>query len=273
MDFASVPFQQLLIQNAGDEQLLNFLQQLDEQYTNAIDEKARFGTLQILLPIFKAHLIRLDDYKKEEACLEQFVRPWMISSFSQDSMVATESVGILENTVSFLVARSLLLQQEQGEDTTSFGKSTLLMLLGQLISAMEAEPDFVDLGPMELIESNLGDCRTQWDQVQTFLTVQNTATTPLLDLECCVGLLNRFVRDLNENEELMSLENVSEAARKELGQWLELIFTIAVAMIPCTDSTIRRKISHDLLPNLLRWQQNPTQKIESDKQVLWCEVK
>jgi tRNA guanosine-2'-O-methyltransferase len=271
MDFASVPFQTLLVQNAGDEQLLSFLQQLDEQYANAVDEKVRFGTLQILLPIFKAHLIRLDDYKKEEACLEQFAKPWMISSFSQDSMVATESVGILENTVSFLMARSLLLNDSQ-EDTT-FGKSTLSVLLGQLISAMEAEPDFVDLKPMELIETNIEDCRTQWDQVQTLLTVQDTATTPLLDLECCLEVLNRFVRDLNENDELLSLENVSDSARKEIRQWMGLIFTIAVAMIPCTDSTIRRKISHDLLPNLLRWQQNPVQEVELDKQVQWCEVK
>lgn len=272
MDFASAPFQTLLVQNAADEQLLGFLKQLDEQYTHAVDEKVRFGNLQILLPIFKAHLVRLDDYKKEEACLDQFVKPWMLASFSQESMVATESVTLLENTVSYLMARSFLLHDSQEDN--AFGKETLLMFITQLISAMETEPDFVDLKPMDFIESSIEqlNCRSQWDQVQTSITVQGTTNNVLLDLECCLDILNRFVRDLNENQELLSLKNVTEAAQTEIRYWMELIFTIAVAMIPCTNSTIRSKLSHELLPNLLRWQQNSIQNIELNKQVYWCEV-
>lgn len=272
MDFASAPFQSLLVQNAGDEQLLNFLNQLDEQFINSVDEKVRFGNLQILLPILKAHLVRLDNHEKEEACLEKFVKPWLISSFSQDSMVATESVALLENTVSFLVARSLLLHNNQADN--NFGRTVLLMILSQLISAMELEPDFVDLKPLEYIESSIAElsCQTQWDQVQTHITVQDSANQVMLDLECCFDILYRFVRDLNENEELLSLEQVSESATTEIRQWMELIYTVATAMIPCTDSAVRSKLSHELLPNLLRWQQNPMQKIELDKQIFWCEM-
>ncbi|KAI7894857.1 uncharacterized protein EV154DRAFT_599678 [Mucor mucedo] len=271
MDFTSAPFQALLVQNAADEQLLGFLNQLDEQYTHAVDEKVRFGNLQILLPILKAHLARLDDHEKEEACLEQFVKPWMITSFSQESMVATESVTLLENTVSYLVGRSLLLHANKKDNT--FGKETLLLFITQLISAMEAEPDFVDLKPLDFIESSIEqlNCRSQWDQVQTAITVQDTASHILLDLECCLEVLTRFVRDLNENQELLSL-NVTETAQTEIRQWMELIFTIAVAMIPCTNATIRSKLSHGLLPNLLRWQQSPTQNIELKDQVYWCEM-
>lgn len=272
MDFTSAPFQELLVQNAADEQLLGFLKQLDEQYTHASDEKVRFGNLQILLPILKAHLARLDDHEKEEACLEQFVKPWMITSFSQESMVATESVTLLENTVSYLVGRSLLLHDDVKGNT--FGKETLLLFLTQLISAMEAEPDFVDLKPLDFIESSIEqlNCQLQWDQVQTAITIQDTTTSHIvLDLECCLEVLNRFVRDLNENEELLSL-NVTETAQIEIRQWMELIFTIAVAMIPCTNATIRSKLSHGLLPNLLRWQQSSIQNIALKDQVYWCEV-
>jgi hypothetical protein len=261
MDFASVPFQTLLFENAGDEQLLNFLQQLDKQYTHATDEKSRYGTLQILLPIFKAHLIRLDDFEKEEACINQFLKPWIQASFSQESMISTESVHKLEETVSFLMARAMLLYPEQN----NFGQSTLLSILSQLVTAMEAEPDFVDLKPLEFIESNIIKEGARWDQVQS------TAVTAPLDLECCLDMLNLFVRDLNENKSLLAL-NVTEAARLEIQQWMALIFTVTVAMIPCTDVTVRNKVCHDLLPNLLRWQQNSLQKIELEKQVNWCEV-
>ena len=272
MDFASVPFQSLLVQNASDEQLVNFLEQLDQQYINSVDEKVRFGNLQILLPILKAHLIRLDNYEKEEVCLERYVKPWLISSFSQDSLVATESVALLENTVSFLMARSLLVHDNKMEQT--FGKTTLTMILSQLISAMENEPDFVDLKPMEFIESHINalDCRSQWDQIQTNITVQDSDHHAMLDLECCLNVLSQFVRDLNENEELSTLENVSPTATTQLKQWMGLIYTIATAMIPCTDATVRSKLSHEVLPRLLRWQQNESQKMALQDQVYWCEV-
>jgi tRNA guanosine-2'-O-methyltransferase len=258
MDFASVPFQTLLFENAGDEQLLNFLQQLDKQYTNATDEKSRFGTLQILLPIFKAHLIRLDNLNQEEACIDQFLKPWMRASFSQESMVSTESVHKLEETVSFLIARAMLLYPQQ----SNFGRSTLLIILSQLVTAMETEPDFVDLRPLEFITSNVKE-GSQWDQVQT------TTVTTALDLECCLDILNLFVRDLQDNE---SLKVTTEEARVEIEQWMALIFTVTVAMIPCTDVTVRNKVCHDLLPNLFRWQQSSLQNIQLEKQVNWCEV-
>ncbi|KAI8643710.1 hypothetical protein BD408DRAFT_341945 [Parasitella parasitica] len=256
MDFASIPFQTLLIDNAENNQLAHFLQQLDKQYTHASDEKARFGTLQILLPIFKAHMMRLDDAEKEKACIQQYLLPWIHASFSRDSMVSTESVGLLEKTVSFMMSRSMILYDTQD----CFGQTTLATMLSQLISAMEAEPDFVDLKPLEFIEASLAneEGRTLWDRV----VMQQACADQALDLECCLDTLNLFVRDLNENEELLALLTKS-TAHPSIEQWMDLIFSIAVCMIPCTDSTIRNKVAHDLLPNLLCWQQN------NDQQLLW----
>lgn len=264
MDFASIPFQALLIDNAENDQLVHFLQQLDQQYTHASDEKARFGTLQILLPIFKAHMMRLDDAEKEREYIQRYLQPWIQASFSQDSMVSTESVGLLEKTVSFLMSRSMILY----DTPDCFGQTTLVTMLSQLISAMEAEPDFVDLKPLEFIEASMTkNDRTLWDRV----IMQQTSTSQSLDLECCLETLNLFVRDLNENEELLALLKDSKL-NSNIEQWMDLIFSVAVGMIPCTDAIIRNKLAHDLLPNLLRWQQNSTQKVDSSKQVYWCEV-
>jgi hypothetical protein len=264
MDFASVPFQTLLIENASDEQLFNFLKQLDQQYRLATDEKVRFGNLQILLPIFKAYLIRLNDFEKEKQCLEEFIQPWMNASFSQESMISTESVSSLEKLVSFLMGRSMLLYSTQ---STNFGQSTLIALTSQLVAAIEAEPDFIDLKPIEFIESHLAD-RTLWEAI---LQASKQITTPL-DLECCIEVLFRFVRDLIENEELLKLAEKHTESKDFIYQSLNILFLLGVSMIPCTDATIRTKLGHYLLPNLLRWQQSANQQVALDKQDQWCEV-
>ncbi|CEP13385.1 hypothetical protein [Parasitella parasitica] len=265
MDFASIPFQTLLIDNAENDQLVHFLQQLDKQYTHAADEKARFGILQILLPIFKAHMMRLNNAEKERDCIRQYLQPWIESSFSQDSMISTESVGLLEKTVSFMIGRSMILLDTQD----CFGQTTLITMLAQLVSAMEAEPDFVDLKPLDFIDASLvnEESRTLWDRV----VIQQSCTDPPLDLECCLDTLNLFVRDLNESEELLALLKKS-TAHSDIEPWMNLIFSIAVGMIPCTDSTIRNKLAHDLLPNLLCWQQNSAQRVDQARQVYWCEL-
>lgn len=267
MDFASAPFQTLLIENASDDQLFSFLKQLDQQFRLATDEKVRFGNLQILLPIFKAYLVRQNDFEKEKACLQEFIQPWMKASFSQDSMISTESVQSLEKLLSFLMGRSLLLYSNQ---PANFGQSTLISLTSQLVAAIEAEPDFIDLKPVEFIESNLDD-RTLWE---TILRESTTIETPL-DLECCLDILYLFVRDLieNENEEILDIAAKHTESKNSVYQCLHILFVIATAMVPCTDATIRTKLGHDLLPNLLRWQQNSNQDIAVEKQDQWCEVK
>ncbi|EPB84910.1 hypothetical protein HMPREF1544_08345 [Mucor circinelloides 1006PhL] len=267
MDFASIPFQALLIDNAENDQLVHFLQQLDQQYTHATDETARFGTLQILLPIFKAHMMRLNNAEKERACIQQYLQAWMQASFSQDSMVATESVSLLEKAVSFLMSRSMILYNTED----CFGQTTLVAMLSQLISAMEAEPDFVDLKPLEFIDASLTtESRTLWDRVIMQQTTQPSNQQPL-DLECCLETLNLFVRDLNENEEILALLK-EKTSGSNIEHWMDLIFSVAVGMIPCTDSTIRNKLAHGLLPNLLRWQQNSAQQVDLEKQVTWCQL-
>ncbi|CAO3620518.1 unnamed protein product [Mucor fragilis] len=267
MDFASIPFQALLIDNAENDQLVHFLQQLDQQYTHATDEKARFGTLQILLPIFKAHMMRLNNADKERACIQQYLQPWMQASFAQDSMVSTESVGLLEKAVSFLMSRSMILYDTQ----ECFGQTTLVTMLSQLIAAMEAEPDFVDLKPLEFIEASLtSEGHALWDRVIMQQSNSSTSNQPL-DLECCLETLNLFVRDVNENEEILALLKEHDS-HSNLEQWMDLIFSVAVGMIPCTDATIRNKLAHNLLPNLLRWQQNSAQQVDLEKQVNWCQL-
>ncbi|CAO3698396.1 unnamed protein product [Rhizopus stolonifer] len=136
------------------------------------------------------------------------------------------------------------------------------MVLSQLVSAMVDEPDFVDLKPIEFIENCVEklDCVESWEQVQEF------KNTDLLELECCLNVLNYLVRDLNENQELLALR---EIATEEMDVWIELIFSVAVAMVSCTNTTIRSKLSHDLLPNLLRWKQQSKCK---EKQIYWCEM-
>ncbi|KAG1051318.1 hypothetical protein G6F43_006464 [Rhizopus delemar] len=252
MDFSSTPFQTLLLDSADDDQLLVFLEHLDHQYTKAQDEKLRYGTLQILIPVFKAYLARLQDSDKETEALDSFLKPWIMSSLSQDSTISTESVQLLENTLAFLVGRSFLTGH-------TFARNIILMLLSQLISAIVDEPDFVDLKPMQFIESCVEklDCSEQWIQVQKY---ENTV---LLELECCLNVLNYLIRDLNENEELLALR---EIATEEVDAWIELIFSVAVAMVSCTNASIRSKLAHDLLPNLLRWKQESKCR---EKQMLW----
>ncbi|KAI8988894.1 hypothetical protein BDB01DRAFT_719270 [Pilobolus umbonatus] len=275
MEFASAPFQSLLIQNADKEQLSIFLNQLHQQYLNAVDEKARFGTLQLLLPIFKAHLLRLGDHQQEEECLEQYVQTWILFSLSQESMVSEESVTMLQSTIAHLLGHSFL---RYGK-TTNFGKSTISMLLGQLVIAMESEPDFVDLKPMEFISSHIEagklECTEYWTELTRLIrqSLGNTSSDHIsLDLEYCLDLLSRFISELNENQELLSLDH-HDTSHDEIYTWIQLIYVIAVSMVPCTHSTIRMKLIQELLPNLLRWQQNTLHKISLDKQIYWCQVR
>jgi hypothetical protein len=262
MDFASAPFQKLLFENADDDQLLSFLEQLDLEYSSAIDEKTRFGTLQILLPTLKAHVLRLES--DQEACLETFVKPWMLSSFSQDSMVSTESVMALEGAVAFLIKRFF----------DGFGKTCIMdMFLPQLLLAVKLEPDFVDLDPIAFIEKSV-DVTALMEKVDKMMGSLDQVV--MLDLECCISCLNRFVMELNNQDDGKVL-TIDEAHQKEeeeneMYPIMELIFTIAVALIPCTDTTIRTKLTHDLLPNLLRWQQSSINHVSHEKQVKWCEV-
>ncbi|ORE16390.1 hypothetical protein BCV71DRAFT_265697 [Rhizopus microsporus] len=220
MDFTSVPFQELLVHNAEDKQLLNFLSHLDKQYTEAQDEKVRFGTLQILIPVYKAYLNRLQDIDEGNRVLETYLKPWILTSLSHESTVSTESVHLLENTVAFFIVKSFLTGYQ-------FGKDTILMLLCQLVSIMTIEPDFVDLKPIEFIETCVDklECSEQWQQVQ-----QHKDNS--IELECCLNILNYFIRDLNENEQLKTM------GANDMDHWIELIFSIATAMIPCTDATI-----------------------------------
>ncbi|ORE02050.1 hypothetical protein BCV72DRAFT_252709 [Rhizopus microsporus var. microsporus] len=238
MDFTSVPFQELLVRNAEDKQLLNFLSHLDKQYTEAQDEKVRFGTLQILIPVYKAYLNRLQDIDEGNRVLETYLKPWILTSLSHESTVSTESVHLLENAVAFFIVKSFLTGYQ-------FGKDTILMLLSQLVSIMTIEPDFVDLKPIEFIETCVDklECSEQWQQVQ-----QHKDNS--IELECCLNILNYFIRDLNENEQLKTM------GANDMDHWIELIFSIATAMIPCTDATMlwQRTLQMYGLPatNLLR---------------------
>ncbi|KAI9281150.1 hypothetical protein BY458DRAFT_430265 [Sporodiniella umbellata] len=254
MDFSSIPFQSLLIESADSAQLLAFLNYLDEQYTNTDDEKLRFGTLQIMIPVFKAYLIRLQDLEKEKEALEQFLKPWVFRSLSQHSTVSTESTQLLEKSLAYFVGRSFLTANNR-----EFAEDIILMILSQIVSATTDEPDFVELNPIGFIESSVNElaCAEAWKQTKDY---KNTVA---LELECCLNVLDSLIRNLNENEELIALKEVKT---EEKNIWIELVFSVAVSMLSCTNSTIRSKLSHDILPNLLRWKQKTKCR---EKQMLW----
>ncbi|KAI8390273.1 hypothetical protein BD560DRAFT_362076 [Blakeslea trispora] len=256
MDFASTPFQDLLIQNAGQDQLLGFLKQLDQQYRNATDEASRLSILQIMLPMLKAHMLRLNDAEAEDACLEEFLKPWVMLILAQENSVSAESVQLLTKSTAWMIARSMVSQHSK------FGQQMLLLFLQQLVSALEIEPDFVDLKPLELIELSLKQDKYAdlWSQIRQ----PSDQSTIILHLDYCLAILNQFVRDLNEHEELKTVDQQGN----DLSVWMHTIFTVAVAMIPCTDVTMRNKLGHDLLPNLLCWQHN----LSWEHQVQWCKM-
>ncbi|KAG0167145.1 Tar (HIV-1) RNA binding protein 1 [Apophysomyces sp. BC1034] len=335
MDFASVPLQALFVQNAHPEQLVSFIQQLDRHYREtAEDEKDRFGTLQILLPTLKAYMARLQDRVEEESCLDTYLRPLMLLSFSQDAMVSTESVHLLSEAVAHFMLRSLLglggkiKKEQQLEDTFDetvaephpdrpFGRSSLMMLLSPLVMVMETEPDFVDLQPIQFImQTQTLSCHTEWESlkaharslgrkvesVKSRLTVHheeeaddngsmfssntfNTATTSsdksstgLLDLECCLDVLSRFARSLYDHDDAdFAVDNANTQSRESLYRWMDLIMAIAVAMLPCTDGTLRSKLTNELIPNLFRWQQRDLRIHQGDdvfleKRRAWCQI-
>ncbi|KAF7728535.1 Tar (HIV-1) RNA binding protein 1 [Apophysomyces ossiformis] len=335
MDFASVPLQALLAQNAHPEQLLSFIQQLDRHYREtAEDEKDRFGTLQILLPTLKAYLARLQDRVEEENCLDTYLRPLMLLSFSQDAIVSTESVHLLGQAVAQFMIRSLLglegklKKEQQLEDTFDetvaqphpdrlFGRSSLMILLSPLVMVMEIEPDFVDLQPIQFImQTKSSDCDAEWEALKSeahslgrkvesaksrFLIQHddeaddsaslfssntfNTATTSseksvtgLLDLECCLDVLCRFVRSMYDRDKLdFVIDDVSTQSRESLFRWMDMIMAIAIAMLPCTDGGIRSKLTNELIPTLFRWQQQDLRVELGDnvflkKRTAWCQM-
>ncbi|KAI7864646.1 hypothetical protein BDF14DRAFT_1987237 [Spinellus fusiger] len=362
MDFASVPLQALFTHNASTDQLIVFLESLYGHFSETVDEKDRFGTLQILLPTLKAHLMRLHNQTKEEDCLNSIVRPLIISSFSQDSVVSTESVHLLSNAVAHFMAWSLLELGAQEEETQSidngdkddkdskpkdifqdeliknteqsehsvqlFGHSSLILLLGQLLLIMENEPDFVDLQPLKFIELCVEDDNekttsdkqakvcSEWDELKAYVCAHrkktdyyrthssllhededdndnesvhstatfNTAATSAsdkttagtLDLECCLDVISRFVQQLYESNDI-KCRKANDQANNRLYRWMDLIMIIAIAMLPCTDSAVRSKLTNGLIPNLLRWQYQYMcthlgEQIFLEKRKHWCQL-
>jgi hypothetical protein len=187
MDFASAPLQSLLSDNAGPSELKSYIQQLHGQFRSTVDEKDRFGTLQILLPVLRAHLGKTVDHLQDtEACLDTVLRPLVLSTLAHDSMISTESVSLVSKTAAHFTVVSLSLasshqQQQQdtkdepGQDTiapdnqaTGFGYALLRTLVGQLALVMDIEPDFVDLKPITFITENVKETPAQalWKDVQ-----------------------------------------------------------------------------------------------------------
>ncbi|KAI8138427.1 hypothetical protein BJV82DRAFT_631498 [Fennellomyces sp. T-0311] len=285
MDFASAPLQALFAQNADPEQLTTFLQKLDQRFRETEDEKDRFGALQILLPTLKAHLLRVDSSEREKV-LETYLKPLVLMSFRHDSMIATESVSLLSDAVAYWMARSNDTKEDMFEDEENFGRSNLILLLGQLMSVMEAEPDFVDLQPIAFIRLCLGDNHDQFtllrsnvvkrlsmrmpsldddtDDNSSVTTFDSNKSGTTLDLECCIDVVNRYVLELATDTE--------EDSKKEDG-WMDVIMAVAVAMLPCTDLPIRAKLTNELIPNVFRWQQQQSyESVPLERRKHWAEM-
>ncbi|KAI8384828.1 uncharacterized protein BYT42DRAFT_563768 [Radiomyces spectabilis] len=339
VDFASAPLQDLFIHNADIDQLGSYVQQLDRQFRETHDEKDRFGTLQILLPTLKAYLVRLQEPNEQEKCLEIYVPPLLASSFTQESMVSTESVHLLSEAVAYFIAYSLLdrphrskKEDENLEDTfpkpspdtvhqPRFGPLSLSMFMGQLVAAVQTEPDFVDLHPMQFLISHIQSenaqlsCLSEWESVKmqaqnlckkletrstnlsmiadedaddsvsvVSTTTFNTAVSSndpsflgLFDLECCFDVLNLFVKCVSESTEF-ELDDPDSPAVASLNHYMDLLMAVVVAMVPCTDASIRSKLTNELIPNLFRWQRQQLQRQQAHqdeingKLTVWCQM-
>lgn len=358
MDFASAPLQSLLSDNVGPSELKSYIQQLHGQFRSTVDEKDRFGTLQILLPVLHAHLGKTVDHLQDtEDCLNTVLRPLVLSTLAHDSMISTESVSLVSKTAAHFTLASLSLasshqQQQQGtkdevgHDSIApdiygpgFGYTLLRTLVGQLALVMDIEPDFVDLKPIAFITENVKGTPAQelWKDVQTTVNKLkqscqrryksrismlqddddddngdddgdddddhtddgvsntnssmygggvddgssiisglsfNTTTTMrtkmtlsdftsmgLLDLEYCLDLMEHFVLEarLYQHQE----GSHDDGTDHQLAPWLDLLLIISIAMLPCTNSTIRSKLINDFVPTLLSWKKGAVPE-ESD---------
>lgn len=290
MDFAAAPLQVLLSENAQPDQLETFLKQLTERFQALdIDEKDRFGALQILLPTLRAYVSAAAQQQPDrERCLSTYLTPLVNMSLSNDSMVAAESVHLLSDDVAYWMAHE-----------PAFGRSRLMQLLGQLLYVMETELDFVDLQPIKCIESGVQN-NAEWTELRSHLqqqvkpslqptrisTIQdedtddsaslvtfNTNSTAnssirsapgILDIECCLDVINRFVQELPDGK-----------PSQEFSGWIDVIMAVSVAMLACTDVGIRRKVTSELILSLFTWeqqQQQQNQETSAEKKSHWCRV-
>lgn len=294
MDFASAPLEALLVQNAEVDQLEVYLKQLDRRFRQtADDEKDRFGALQILLPTLKAFVLRRSSHADRENALHTYLHPLIMHSFRHGSMVATESVSLLSDTVAYWMARSMEGHDDDDDMDTfdssndNFGRSILMLFLGQLLLVMESEPDFVDLNPVQFTQSCLVNQPDEWKQLQSYVATlrsestakeeeeQDDATsvisdstmlsakgTTTFDLECCLEVLSRFVTEISDKD------------NGDMAGWMNVLMAIAVAMMPCTDGPIRSKLTRDLIPNAYRWhQQQSMDAVTVENREHWAKVK
>lgn len=293
MDFASAPLEALLVQNAEVDQLEVYLKQLDRRFREtAQDEKDRFGALQILLPTLKAFVLRRSSHAERENALHTYLHPLIMHSFRHGSMVATESVSLISDTVAYWMARSMEGHDDDDDmdtfDSTSdnFGRSILMLFLGQLLLVMENEPDFVDLNPVQFTQSCLMMNQSdEWKQLESYVatirsesmakdeeddttsvisdsTMLSTKGTTTFDLECCLDVLSRFVMEISDKD------------NGDMAGWMNVLMAIAVAMMPCTDGPIRSKLTRELIPNAYRWhQQQSMDAVTLENREHWAKVK
>ncbi|CAO3587682.1 unnamed protein product [Absidia cylindrospora] len=108
MDFASAPLQSLLYRNADTSQLKAYIEELYAEFGNTVDEKDRFGTVQLFLPVLGAHLDQITDRHEKEQCLDSILRPLTLSTLAHDSMISTESLTLVSKTAAHFTILSLL---------------------------------------------------------------------------------------------------------------------------------------------------------------------
>lgn len=284
MEFAAAPLQVLLSENARADQLESFLKQLTEQFQALnSDEKDRFGSLQILLPTLRAY-VTASQPEDAGKCLSTYLTPLMNMSLSNDSMVAAESVRLLSDDVAYWMSH-----------VPDFGRSTLIQLLGQILYVMETELDFVDLQPIRYIETWVQNA--EWKELCSHLQQQievlqptrvqpaihdedtddsaslatfNTNSTStssvrsapgILDIECCLDVMNRFVQELPDGKSSQGFSG-----------WIDVIMGVSVAMFACTDASVRRKVTSELVLSLFAWQREQEHENGVEKRNQWCRV-
>ncbi|KAJ2957345.1 hypothetical protein NQZ79_g6963 [Umbelopsis isabellina] len=226
-DFTAGPLQSLL-SSVDQEQRLLYITQLKIQYDACSSESDRFGILKLLLPTVAA----VDD----SAIAQEILKPIVLESFQVDSMISTESIALIVATLAQRIAGAL------NNNQSDFSIDLLQLLLCDLVSAMQTEIDLVELDPFGYIDLHLTNSE-EWNTIKAKSTRDDQIGQ--LDLECCMDTLGQIILYAQTGN-----------------PWIEIITLIGVALMSCTEQTLRSKATNDIIAAVYERQTNIEKKVE-----------
>lgn len=230
-DFTAGPLQSLL-SSVDHEQRLLYITQLKIQYDACSSESDRFGILKLLLPTVAA--------VTDSAIAKDILNPIVLESFQLDSMVATESIALIVATLAQRIAGAL------NDNQSDFSIDLLQLLLCDLVNAIQTEIDLVELDPFGYIDLHLTNSE-EWNKIKARSTRDDQLGQ--LDLECCMDTLSHIIPYAQTDN-----------------PWIEVITLIGVALMSCTEQTLRSKATNDIIAAVYE------REISIDKKVKMCQA-